>query len=302
MFVKKITLTSAACLAVLMLPATAPDAGAAVLGTAFDEAYQPVAAVADTQSQVVYYRPGTPGQKGEPAFVYIDKEFHVGLLSGGYTVFCVAPGRHGLSSVLGDSPRYAGKRLQPGVRLEPGKTQFIRVSDAGALEPELVDREAAERELVGKLRQVHVVSRASAVRACDYVPAPAVRSYAFSSDMLFGFGKHARADIRAQGRAQMDELLGRLAADRLQIARIDVIGHTDAIGSDAYNDELGLRRAETVRQLLIERGIAGERINARSMGSRQPLSSDCHGPRAEVIACLAPDRRVVIEVSADGGR
>lgn len=277
-------------------------AEAAVLQSAFGDAYQPVPAVSVSQSQVVYYRPGTPGERAAPAFVYVDKEFHVGLLPGGYTVFCVAPGRHGLSSVLGDEPRYAGKTVQPGVRLEPGKTHFIRVSDAGSLEPQLMDREAAERELAGTLRQVHVVSRASAVNACDYVQTPEVRSYSFSSDMLFGFGKYSREDIRDQGLAQMEKLLRQLVTDDLKVARIDVVGHTDAIGTDAYNDELGLRRAQTLRQLLIESGISPQRISARSMGRRQPMSNGCHGARSDVIKCLAPDRRVVIEVAADAGR
>src|SRR5690606_35441134 len=101
----------------VVLSLLAVGAHAAVLQSAFGDPYQAIPAVATSQSQVVYYRPGTPGQKAEPAFVYIDKEFHTGLLPGGYTVFCLAPGRHGLSAVLDDAPRYGGKRVQPGVRL-----------------------------------------------------------------------------------------------------------------------------------------------------------------------------------------
>jgi outer membrane protein OmpA-like peptidoglycan-associated protein len=51
---------------------------------------------------------------------------------------------------------------------------------------------------------------------------------------------------------------------------IVVIGHTDGVGSDPYNDELSLRRAETVRLALIRRGIAPENITAAGRGKREP--------------------------------
>lgn len=286
-------------LASVLLSLLAVSAQAAVLQSAFGDPYQTIPAVAATQSQVVYYRPGAPGQKAEPAFVYIDKEFHTGLLPGGYTVFCVAPGRHGLSAVLDDSPRYGGKRVQPGVRLEPGKTQYIRVSEAGSLEPQLVGRDVAEQELVGTRRQVHALSRA-AVQSCEYVKQPEVQSFTLSSDVLFGFGKSAYEDIREEGRREFAELLRKLSKDNLQVSQIEVVGHTDPIGSVASNDALGLRRAQTVRQLLIDNGIAPHHIIARSEGSRQMVTGDCYGSRAALIACYAPDRRVVVEVKASG--
>ncbi len=286
-------------LATLMLSLIAVSAHAAVLQSAFGDDYQAVPAVGVTQSQVVYYRLGTPGQKAEPSFVYIDKEFHTGLLPGGYTVFCLAPGRHGLSAVVDDAPRYGGKRVQPGVRLVPGKTQFIRVNEAGSLEPQLVARETAEQELAGARRQVHVLSRA-AVQSCEYVAQPEVQSYTLSGDVLFGFGKSAYGDIREEGRKAFSELLHKLGNDNLQVNQIEVVGHTDPIGSIPYNDALGLRRAQTVRQLLIDSGVTPQHINARSEGSRQLVTHGCSGDRAAQIACHAPDRRVVVEVTASG--
>lgn len=286
---------------VMVLCASVPlRADAAMAASAFTDVYTPVPSVAATQSQVVYYRPGNPGQKAAPAFVYIDKEFHAGLLPGGYTVFCLSPGRHGLSAVLDDSPRYGGKRTQPGVRLEAGATQFIRVDEAGGLEPQLVGREVAERELDGSRRQAHVLSRAEAVKSCDYIPTPEIRSYSLSSDVLFGFAKSAYEDIRPEGRKAFTELLQQIGKDRLQVERIDVVGHTDPIGSVPYNDALGLRRAQTVRQMLIDSGIAPGTIRASSEGSRQPVTGGCSGGRDALISCHAPDRRVVIQTTAHG--
>ncbi|MGE8289343.1 MAG: OmpA family protein [Stenotrophomonas sp.] len=273
---------------------------AATQASAFADSYSPVPGVSMAQSQVVYYRQGNAGQSDTPAFVYIDKEFHTGLLPGGYTVFCLTPGRHGLSAVLDEAPEYGGKRLQPGVRLAAGRTHFIRVDEAGGLEPQLVDRDVAERELASATarRQAHVVSRADAVRSCEYVEKPEVRSYSLSSDVLFGFGKSAYEDIRAEGRAEFNQLERRLSAGSLKVERIAVIGHTDPIGSEAYNDALGLRRAQTVRQMLIDGGMNPERVRAFSEGSRELLSEGCQGSREQVIACHAKDRRVTIEVEA----
>lgn len=52
---------------------------------------------------------------------------------------------------------------------------------------------------------------------------------------------------------------------------IVVIGHTDAVGSDTVNDALALRRATTVRSMLIGRGVSPENIVAAGRGKREPL-------------------------------
>ena len=51
---------------------------------------------------------------------------------------------------------------------------------------------------------------------------------------------------------------------------LTVAGHTDAVGTDQYNDTLSLRRAERVRVLLIARGIAPDSVRAIGRGKREP--------------------------------
>jgi outer membrane protein OmpA-like peptidoglycan-associated protein len=53
--------------------------------------------------------------------------------------------------------------------------------------------------------------------------------------------------------------------------RVRIVGHTDNTGSDAINDPLSLRRAESVRGYLEDRGVAGGRIEVAGRGSREPL-------------------------------
>lgn len=98
--------------------------------------------------------------------------------------------------------------------------------------------------------------------------------------------------------------LDKFAAD-LQDTQFDVItvtGHTDRIGSHDYNMALSTRRAEAVKNYLMESaGIPAGKIAARGTDGSDPVTKpgDCVGTKAtrELIACLQPDRRVEVEVS-----
>lgn len=79
------------------------------------------------------------------------------------------------------------------------------------------------------------------------------------------------------------------------VENVLVTGHTDRIGSHLYNQKLSEKRAEAVANYLKSRGITAP-INTLGAGKTRPVSS-CSSklPRAELIKCMAPDRRVVIE-------
>lgn len=127
----------------------------------FGETYTPTPSVSVDQAQVVYYRLGSPGQKGGAANIYVDDELHSSLLPGGFTTLCVAPGQHKMAVIRNDEVGFSGS-----VDFEGGKTLFLRLSEDGKEKPQIVPREIAEKELAGDLRQVHVLSRASAVSVC----------------------------------------------------------------------------------------------------------------------------------------
>jgi OOP family OmpA-OmpF porin len=56
--------------------------------------------------------------------------------------------------------------------------------------------------------------------------------------------------------------------------KIEVSGHTDSVGSDRYNMGLSLRRADTVRSYLINKGIAADRLVTKGYGESQPIASN----------------------------
>jgi OOP family OmpA-OmpF porin len=81
------------------------------------------------------------------------------------------------------------------------------------------------------------------------------------------------------------------------VRRVHITGHTDRVGTSAYNQSLSLRRAQAVNDYLIERGaVSRNRVMVESMGESQPVVT-CEGVRSEALyECLAPNRRVAIEV------
>lgn len=129
-------------------------------------------------------------------------------------------------------------------------------------------------------------------------PAPAVpRKVSFSADSTFGFDS---AVIKPEGR----DALNKLAADLRGTTydTIKVTGHTDRIGSQAYNLKLSIQRADAVSNYLVGAvGIPAGKISSSGVNGANPVTKpdDCKGtkPTAALIACLQPDRRVEVEVN-----
>lgn len=128
-------------------------------------------------------------------------------------------------------------------------------------------------------------------------PAPIVIT--LQSDTLFAFDKSV---IRAEGRQQLDnEVIGKMK-EYPQIELVLVTGHADRIGSDAYNMQLSQRRADAVKDYLVEQGVDPARIQTASKGESEPVvtcdevQGKAGGRNKELIECLKPNRRVVVEI------
>lgn len=125
---------------------------------------------------------------------------------------------------------------------------------------------------------------------------PLPQKISLSADALFDFDKAA---LKTEGKGRLDDLVHTLQGAAYDV--ILVIGHTDRIGSAAYNQKLSLRRANAVKDYLVSQGTEQSRISAVGRGKTQPVTKpgECTGPRsAKLIACLQPDRRVEVQVSA----
>lgn len=116
------------------------------------------------------------------------------------------------------------------------------------------------------------------------------------SDTLFSFGRGDYKGLQAAGQRELDNLAERLLNTR-DLGQILITGHADPIGNETVNQKLSLQRAMTIRQYLIGKGVPAGLVEARGEGSKRPLvTCDSDQSRAQLIECLAPNRRVEIEV------
>ncbi|MFA7386371.1 MAG: OmpA family protein [Thiohalobacteraceae bacterium] len=124
-------------------------------------------------------------------------------------------------------------------------------------------------------------------------PLRTVRRINLESDTYFAFDKD---ELRPEGQAKLDELVAEM--QRAQEPRLQITGYTDRIGTEDYNMDLSNRRAVAVKEYLVGKGIETDIIETTAMGERNPVVN-CEGKSGnDLIQCLAPNRRTVVEFSA----
>lgn len=114
-------------------------------------------------------------------------------------------------------------------------------------------------------------------------------THTVSAEVLFDFDKSV---VKPQGKAELKRIAGVIESQGMSVGDIDVVGHTDSIGTDAYNQALSVRRAEAVKAFLVGAGISGDIIDVIGMGKRDPVASN------DTAAGRAQNRRVDVLVGA----
>ena len=107
----------------------------------------------------------------------------------------------------------------------------------------------------------------------------------YAADAFFDFDK---AVLKPEGKAKLDDLASKVKAINLEV--IIAVGHTDSVGSDAYNQKLSIRRAEAVKAYLVSKGIDKSRVYTEGKGETQPVADN------KTKEGRAKNRRVEIEV------
>ncbi|MCC7327682.1 MAG: MtrB/PioB family outer membrane beta-barrel protein [Burkholderiales bacterium] len=127
-------------------------------------------------------------------------------------------------------------------------------------------------------------------------PTPQVQRITLDSKVLFDFDK---AVLKPEGKAAIDsQVVGKLP----EIQKLDVVlvtGHTDRIGTEQYNQRLSERRADSVRDYLVSRGVDKTKIETIGMGEKQPVVQCDQKAFKELIECLQPNRRVEVQVKGE---
>jgi OmpA-OmpF porin, OOP family len=116
-------------------------------------------------------------------------------------------------------------------------------------------------------------------------PKPVAEKVTFAADVLFDFDK---AVIKPEGKSKLDDISNKVRGVNLEV--VIAIGHADSIGSDAYNQKLSVRRAESVKAYLVSKGIEPNRIYTEGKGEKQPVADN------KTRDGRAKNRRVEIEV------
>ncbi|EPR43432.1 OmpA/MotB domain protein [Desulfovibrio sp. X2] len=231
----------------------------------------------------------------------------------------------GPNTPLGDGMAQAGKDFGPGLK---GKTAIIIFSDGGlnAGRDAVAAAEAVNKASNGNIcfdtvsyattpAAQKLLDDIAAVGGCGYsvtaadmadsgkraqfvkdvfytetevskpAPAPVVapKPLTMRLEILFDFDK---SDIKAKYVPEVEKVAKLLKENPEATVAID--GHTDGIGTDAYNMKLSQRRADAVRDYLVKKlGIKADRITAQGFGKSQPIASN------DTDAGRAQNRRVV---------
>ena len=115
--------------------------------------------------------------------------------------------------------------------------------------------------------------------------APVSEKVTFAADAFFDFDKSV---LKPEAKAKLDDLVAKTKAVALEV--IIAVGHTDAVGADAYNQKLSVARSEAVKAYLVSKGIEKNRVYTEGKGEKQPVADN------KTDEGRAKNRRVEIEV------
>ena len=109
----------------------------------------------------------------------------------------------------------------------------------------------------------------------------------FASGLLFGFDSDV---VKGDARSNLNELARSL--DKYDGSNLLIVGHTDAVGSESYNEDLSERRADSAARYLVSQGVDRDRVGTRGLGETEPVASN------ESDSGRAKNRRVEVAIYA----
>ncbi|MES2959756.1 MAG: OmpA family protein [Pseudomonadota bacterium] len=116
-------------------------------------------------------------------------------------------------------------------------------------------------------------------------PAPVSEKVTFAADAFFDFDKSV---LKPEAKSKLDDLVSKTSGINLEV--IIAVGHTDAVGTDGYNQQLSVRRSDAIKAYLVGKGVEKNRVYTEGKGEKQPVADN------KTAEGRAKNRRVEIEV------
>jgi OOP family OmpA-OmpF porin len=271
---------------------------------------------------LVLYRPHEAVQEGnaKPINVFVAGSYVTSLLPGGFTVVSVCPGVVKVAgyALAAEELRAVDSLYVHRLTAVADQSSYFEIAQSRvAGDIDLRQTSAKEAASARLQQQSHTIPRLTSLPCpapapvvapvpppalVAVVPAPQPEAQtekrSLSADTLFIFGKGGKADLVRGSRVKISALATQLQHDYQRIDHIEVVGHSDPVGSVATNQKLSLQRASTVAGLLQEDGIGAGRISASGKGASELAVASCRqkSPKAR-NRCNQPNRRVELLIT-----
>jgi OOP family OmpA-OmpF porin len=125
--------------------------------------------------------------------------------------------------------------------------------------------------------------------AAEPPPTPVRETITLGTDTFFDFDK---ATLKPAGKEALNDLADKIRGRGAEVNSIEVVGNTDSIGTEEYNQGLSERRAQAVVDFMIQEGVNPSLISAKGLGETNPIASNA------TAEGRAQNRRVEVTVEA----
>jgi len=234
--------------------------------------------MSDKEAMVVFYRKG--GNNAQTPIVWVENRLIGALLPNQYAQTFVCPNSR-FSVRVENNGSNAG--VEQSYMPLKGQVLYIELQDVGNGMYAMRKTDSMSRDII---EHSNILNRYKPLCNSEYIE--------LNADTLFAFNKSI---LSPEGVNTINALAAKIKKEYFSVKKIRIEGHTDRIGTNEYNDALSLARAKAVSAQLKANNI-GILIDVFGMGERYPVTKECQGEEAtpELIQCLAPDRRVSIEI------
>jgi outer membrane protein OmpA-like peptidoglycan-associated protein len=284
-------------------------------------------------ARITIYRPDQGETQGISRLT-VNGRYHVSLQRGKYTEICLQPNEISLSAqIIQTADGVENQKYGLSFKTKAGESYFARVEEnsqrIAVVSP--VDTEQALVELKSIRRQATATSRVQDLVECvdpntstvsaaapeftlasaaapeaaktppSGVSASSYQNIVLLTDALFGFGKSDMKGITGEGRESLDQLIQSLRQQHgnLEKTKLNIVGHSDLMGSPSANMHLSEARASAVREYLLKGGLGADKVSSQGRGDIEPVVASCaKSINLENIECNKPNRRVVVVVQA----